>query len=113
MAEIWNSVNFINAKFIDQIYSMLNITLQRQWLDILEESKKKKAARDKQKKEAMLLEQQAQVTSNTAVEEKNRTCLYKYSWYMPQWSRRQKSDSLSYCEIRQTEGFCYFSDLQS
>ena len=70
---------------------MLNITLQRQWLDILEESKKKKAARDKQKKEAMLLEQQVQVASNTAVEEKNRTYLYKYSWYMPQWSRRQKS----------------------
>ena len=57
---------------------MLNITLQRQWLDILEESKKKKAARDKQKKEAMLLEQQAQIASNTAVEEKNRTYLYKY-----------------------------------
>ena len=57
---------------------MSNITLQRQWLDILEESKKKKAARDKQKKEAMLLEQQAQAALNTAVEEKNRTYLYKY-----------------------------------
>ena len=88
---------------------MLNITLQRQWLDILEESKKKKAARDKQKKEAMLLEQQAQVTSNTAVEEKNRTYLYKYYWYMPQWSHRQKSDLL---RNKKDWGFCHDSDLQ-
>ena len=43
----------------------INLLLQRQWLDILEDTKKKKAARDKQKKEAALrqLEQQKETTA--------------------------------------------------
>ena len=39
--------------------------MQRQWLDILEDTKKNKAARDKQKKEAALrlVEQQKETTA--------------------------------------------------
>ena len=67
----------LTMSFIIKFYS-LSFFSQRQWLDILEDSKKKKLARDKQKREAALrlVEQQMAVSTPKQEESANRMLLW-------------------------------------